>query len=172
MQNSRRRRSTRGKDDRTTDVRLVSTKDEQDGQSGHWCKVCKCVLFFLNLRVWLTITRALNVRLADCWLTGSVSSLRAHIGRRFATHGEVYLTKCKQAGIELHERVLQEAGSAAEEEGAAKHDKGQQKLDSFLKKDEQWTKEGLLDHIVELVVTNDQVCTCCCVLTANSRCFD
>jgi hypothetical protein len=33
----------------------------------------------------------------------------------------------------------------------------QSKLDSFVKSTSKWTKEGLLDHIIEFVVSEDQV---------------
>jgi len=102
------------------------------------------------------------------WLTGGISSLRKHINRYFPlrftscmhltgissnwdTHGNTYKTKCEEQGIAMYPGV----------EPSPKHTtEGPQnvKITPFMQsKPPKWTKEGLLEHIVELVVLEDKV---------------
>ncbi|KAF8801154.1 hypothetical protein BYT27DRAFT_7262185 [Phlegmacium glaucopus] len=125
----------RGNDACTQDIRLISTAGTRtvDGEQlkGHWCEICKKVK-----------------KLSDdsSFFMGGGSSLRKHISRNWESHGEQYLKKCKASKIEPHPRAL--AIKIEEEQ--------EEKIDGFLKPAPKWTKEGLLEHIIEFVVVDDQ----------------
>jgi hypothetical protein len=79
--------------------------------------------------------------------------LRTHIARQKKTHFQVYKERCEAAGIPLHSHAIppgQDLGRT------------QSTLDSSLvPKAPVFTKEGLLAYIMELIVTEDEVCFEC-----------
>jgi hypothetical protein len=74
--------------------------------------------------------------------------------RNWSTHGEIYLTKCNELDFEPVAAALppQSKDSERLDESAS-----QANLDGFAKPVPKWSKEGLLEHIVDLVVSDDQV---------------
>jgi hypothetical protein len=60
------------------------------------------------------------------------------------------LKKCKEAGIDPHPRAL---GSDNEDKNAALK---QVSLDGFMQHIPTWTKQGLMEHIIQFVVEDDQ----------------
>jgi len=74
-----------------------------------------------------------------------------NICRHWDTHGNTYKKKCEEQGINMYPSVEPEASP----------DEGQLRdstITSFLQpKPVKWTKEGLLEHIVELIVVEDKV---------------
>ncbi|KAH9023204.1 hypothetical protein EDB84DRAFT_1441037 [Lactarius hengduanensis] len=92
-------------------------------------------------------------RLCKIWLSGNVSTCRTHIIRQWNTHGESYLTGCQREDVEPNERVM----SAVREVTPGTKSQEQGTLEGWSAvKVPQWTKDGLREHIVELVVVNDQ----------------
>jgi hypothetical protein len=74
--------------------------------------------------------------------------------RVWDTHGKPYLEGCKLAGVEPSQRIMEAVTMAA---GGGKL-QAQRTLEDFtVAKVPQWTKDGLMEHIVELVVVDDQV---------------
>ncbi|THG95518.1 hypothetical protein EW026_g6148 [Hermanssonia centrifuga] len=134
------KRSTRDDDEQTRDVRTIfkpDTRLHKDGkeEKGHWCRVC----------------RDRKMKNEDCWFTGGVSSLRTHIKRKWASHGARYLRKCAEQGLTPNHLAVPKPTTEDLNEGGSKPT-----LDSFVKKVPKWTQQGLLDHIVELIVSDDQ----------------
>ena len=72
--------------------------------------------------------------------------------RNFTTHGKIYLEKCKEIGMEPVAAALPQQP----QESASLQD-SQANLDGFVKSVPKWSKEGLLEHIIDLVVSDDQV---------------
>lgn len=68
--------------------------------------------------------------------------------RKWETHGPRYLKCCNQLNI---------APVAAAKEDDAASGGGQGTLDGFVQPSVSWSKGGLLDHVVQLVVSDDQV---------------
>jgi len=102
-------------------------------------------------------------------LTGGISSLRKHIKRysisllplvvyilfdatrNWDTHGKTYKTKCEEQGIVMYPGVEPAQEPATEGRQNAQ-------ITSFMQaRPSKWTKEGLLEHIIELVVVEDKV---------------
>jgi hypothetical protein len=102
-------------------------------------------------------------------LTGGVSSLRKHINwysisllllvvyilidtfRNWDTHRKTYKTKCEEQGIVMY------PGVEPAQEPATKGQQNSQ-ITSFIQaRPLKWTKEGLLEHIIELVVVKNKV---------------
>jgi hypothetical protein len=76
--------------------------------------------------------------------------------RLWDTHKKLYLAGCEKERIEPNKRVMSEVTEA---EGGGKL-KEQRTLDDWtVAKVPQWSKAGLMEHIVELVVVDDQVST-------------
>ena len=73
--------------------------------------------------------------------------------RNFTTHGKLYLEKCKDIGMEPVAAALPQ-----QSQKSASLQDSQANLDSFVKPVSKWSKEGLLEHIINLVVSDDQVC--------------
>lgn len=69
------------------------------------------------------------------------------------THGAIYLAKCKDLGIPPNPAALQAAGT----EQALPLGEKQTDLHGFVKSTPKWTKEGLLEHILEFIILDDQV---------------
>lgn len=90
------------------------------------------------------------------WFSGNTSTLRTHIKRKWATHGQLYLAGCKRLGITPNHRAVPEdrdiPTSHPEHPVAV-----QGSLDAFVTQQPRWTKDGLLEHIIELFVTEDLV---------------
>ena len=84
------------------------------------------------------------------WSTGGGSTLRSHIRRNWATHGQTYMQKCRDNNIKPHPYAM------PSEDGTPDGD-AQATLDGFVKAAPKVTKEGLLDYIVECLVTADLV---------------
>ena len=66
------------------------------------------------------------------------------------THGEIYLQKCKENGVEPHQHALVNDG---EKESTGESGT----IESFIKVVPKWTQEELLAHIVQFVIEDDQV---------------
>jgi hypothetical protein len=74
--------------------------------------------------------------------------------RQWNTHGEQYLAGCQCEEVEPNERVLSAVTEAAE--GSKPQE--QRMLEGWaVVKMPQWSRDGLMEHIVELVVVDDQV---------------
>ena len=72
--------------------------------------------------------------------------------RNFTTHGKVYLEKCKEVGMEPVAAALPQ-----QSQDSASVQDSQANLDSFVKSVPKWSKEGLLEHIINFVVSDNQV---------------
>ncbi|KAG1773678.1 hypothetical protein EV702DRAFT_1201002 [Suillus placidus] len=80
---------------------------------------------------------------------GGTSTLRTHIVRHKKTHFQVYKQRCDAASITMHPRAI----PPGEEHLTAT----QTTLDAnLIAKPPMFTKEGLLEYIMELVVTEDE----------------
>ena len=97
-----------------------------------------CRLFVLTFRGMLIQCAEIMLPLANI------------LSRAWDTHGDIYLKKCKEAGVDPHPRAI----------GSDKNDKNatlkQGNLDSFMQRMPTWTKQGLMEHIVQFVVADDQ----------------
>ncbi|KAK7025717.1 HAT family dimerization domain-containing protein [Favolaschia claudopus] len=103
-------------------------KDSDTGvvTKGYWCRLCKKD----------------KVATKKCFFTGNVSARRTHISRN-SNHFEVYKQLCEENKLPLHPR-------------ATPRGYGQQStLEGFATKTPPFTSEGLVDHLVELMVTED-----------------
>ncbi len=74
--------------------------------------------------------------------------------RNWSTHGETYLAKCKELNFTPVSAALPEQQDSS---GDLNEESTQQNLDGFVKSVPKWSKEGLLEHIVDFVVSDDQV---------------
>ena len=72
--------------------------------------------------------------------------------RNFTTHSKVYLEKCKEVGMEPIAAALPQ-----QSQDSSSLQDSQANLDGFVKSVPKWSKEGLLEHIIDLVVSDDQV---------------
>ena len=68
-------------------------------------------------------------------------------------HGDIYLGGCKKADIEPNFRALPKNT----ENGTKVSTNESEFIMKFVQATLKWTSEGLLDHIVELFVSNDLV---------------
>ena len=70
------------------------------------------------------------------------------------THSKIYLEKCKEVGMEPVTAALPQ-----QSQDSASLQDSQANLDGFVKSVPKWSKEGLLEHIIDLVasVSDDQV---------------
>jgi hypothetical protein len=86
--------------------------------------------------------------------------------RHWNNHRELYLAGCQREQVEPNKRVM----VAVTEEEEGKKPKDQMTLEGWtVAKVPQWSREGLMEHIVELVVVDDQVRNLCnksCTLKA------
>lgn len=71
--------------------------------------------------------------------------------RKWPTHGKMYLEKCNELKIEPNPRALPSPEKNQPE--------SQTSLDGFVqvKPSVRWSKEGLLEHILHFVISDDQV---------------
>ncbi|KDQ12617.1 hypothetical protein BOTBODRAFT_176297 [Botryobasidium botryosum FD-172 SS1] len=127
-----------GEDKHTLDINLMfmSLYDEETKM----CLSCTC-----------NVCRDSYDKLVVFSTTSSVTTLRTHISREGGKHYETYLVLCQECKIQLHRHCLPSGGTPADSESV------QSSLDSFLVKGRPFSKEGLLSHIIELIVTDDQV---------------
>jgi hypothetical protein len=72
--------------------------------------------------------------------------------RYFGSHGPIYLAKCKAAGVTPNAFAIPEGGHDMAGVGFQ-----QAKLNSFVQQTPTWTKEGLVDHVIELIAMEDEV---------------
>jgi len=76
------------------------------------------------------------------------------------THGEKYLRKCKNLKIEPNPICLPQT-----DDNKSQNKPNQQtNLQDYVTPIPKWTKEGLLEHILEFVVQDDQVISFICSL--------
>ncbi|GLB42145.1 putative hAT family C-terminal dimerisation region [Lyophyllum shimeji] len=87
----------------------------------------------------------------ECFFTGATSSLRKHISRSWESHGPIYLAKCEKNGVTPNPRALGD--------DEADEDEDQANLDGFVHAAPKWTREGLLEHVMQFVVEDDQAFT-------------
>ena len=76
--------------------------------------------------------------------------------RNWKTHGNVYLQKCKALEIEPVDAAQP---VPCEDIESLEASATQPSLDGFVKSTSKWSKEELLEHIVDFVVSGDQVCS-------------
>jgi hypothetical protein len=69
----------------------------------------------------------------------------------WASHGETYLTKCQAKGITPHPCALAPSDKPSDKCTE------QQSIEGFLKPVPKWSRESLLEHLVEYIVTEDEV---------------
>jgi hypothetical protein len=67
------------------------------------------------------------------------------------SHGETYLTKCQAKGITPHPHVLAHSDKPSDKCTE------QQSIEGFLKPVPKWSQKGLLEHLVEYIVTEDEL---------------
>jgi hypothetical protein len=83
---------------------------------------------------------------------GGTSTLRTHIVRHKKSHFQVYKERCEAAGITMHSRAI----PPGEDDIMTQ---SQTTLDGkLICKPPAFTKEGLLEYIMELIVTEDDIC--------------
>jgi hypothetical protein len=148
------------KEERSGDLKVVFTQEKgrinphtQEPEDGWWCEICRYVFTFtLNVT---HITNFVNSRANDvptnqCFFKGSVSTRRTHIARNAKCHFPIYRDRCKERGIKMHDRAIPPNCKAT--------DDLQKTLDASLTpKIPEFTKTGLMDYIVELIVSEDEV---------------
>jgi len=69
----------------------------------------------------------------------------------WASHGETYLAKCKAKGITPHPCELAHSDKPSDECTE------QQSIEGFSKPVLRWSQEGLLEHLIEHIATEDEV---------------
>lgn len=76
-----------------------------------------------------------------------------YIHRHWKMHGDYYLEKCAERKIEPNKAALpsKDGRDADEPEWV------QPSIGNFVKSIPKWSKEGLLEHVVDFVVSGDQV---------------
>jgi hypothetical protein len=153
---------------------FTKAMQKEDGVDvhGNVCNICQYVLGFnINLfnLMYPFYSRAKGLHDEACFFRGGNSSLRKHISRyvslslfiypssdlfyrNFTTHGKVYLEKCNEVGMEPVAAALPQ-----QSQNSASLQDSQVNLDGFVKSVPKWSKEGLLEHIIDLVVSDDQV---------------
>ncbi|KAG6829548.1 hypothetical protein H0H87_010965 [Tephrocybe sp. NHM501043] len=131
----KRKHAPRGQDTRTEDIRALFTKETREfgGKDvvGHICNICR------DLKL-----------VSNPFFTGSNTTLRTHISRQWSTHGDIYLGACETLGITPNERACSNSQEDMDDLG-----EGQKNLDGFVHSQSKWTREGLLDHIIEFIVS-------------------
>lgn len=152
-------RKHKKKEERSGDLKVVFTQEKgrinphtQEPEDGWWCEICRYVFTFT-----LNVTRITNVNLRandvptnHCFFKGSVSTRRTHIARNAKCHFPIYRDRCNERGIKMHDRAIPPNCKATDE--------AQQTLDASLTaKIPEFTKTGLMDYIVELIVSEDEV---------------
>jgi hypothetical protein len=128
------------KDERSADLTTVFTFEKgrinphtQERENGWWCEVCK----------------ANNVPLHQCFFKGGISTRRTHIARHPKCHYPIYHDRCKERGIRMHNRAIPRDCQATDSQAT---------LDgSLTPKIPAFSKSGLMDYIVELIVAEDEV---------------
>lgn len=80
------------------------------------------------------------------------------LSRNWATHGETYKTKCEDNGVSMHPGV---ENIPVDTKGGPRDGD----ISKFMRPASKWTKEGLMEHLIELVVVEDKVCA------RSSHCF-
>ncbi|KAG2758103.1 hypothetical protein P692DRAFT_20867005 [Suillus brevipes Sb2] len=136
----REERKSLRKDERSADLTTVFTFEKgrlnphtQELENGWWCEVCK----------------ANDVVLHQCFFKGSVSTQRTHIAHNPKCHFPIYKERCAQRGITMHDRAIPHECKTT--------DQLQKTLDSSLtQKIPAFTKSGLMDYIIELIVCEDE----------------
>ena len=75
--------------------------------------------------------------------------------RHWASHGEMYLAKCKELQIEPYPCAKPKSEDDKPSDGTR-----QTRLDGFVQgvTSVKWSKEGLLEHVLDFVLSEDQVC--------------
>jgi hypothetical protein len=74
--------------------------------------------------------------------------------RQWDTHKTVYLAGCKHEQVEPNERIMRKVAESEHK----KNPQEQTMMDGWtVTKAPQWSREGLMEHIIELVVVDDQV---------------
>ena len=77
-----------------------------------------------------------------------------YIHRHWTTHGKYYLKKCAEHKIEPNKAAVpSKVAQESNELGLV-----QPTINDFIKSAPKWSKEGLLEHLVDFVVSGDQVC--------------
>ncbi|KAG1868644.1 hypothetical protein F4604DRAFT_1682281 [Suillus subluteus] len=121
--------STLSKSKRTADVRTIFTRLPD----GWVCTLCKSA----------------GEPVQKHTFRGGTSTLRTHIVRHKKSHFQVYKERCEAAGITMHSRAI----PPGEDDIMTR---SQTTLDGKLVcKPPAFTKEGLLEYIMELIVTED-----------------
>jgi hypothetical protein len=110
------------------------------------------VYFTLTLNV-MHITnvnsRANDVPTNQCFFKGSVSTCCTHIACNAKYHFPAYHDCCKERGIQMHEQAIPPD---------CKDRVQQQTLDaSLMPKIPEFTKSGLMDYTIELIMSEDEV---------------
>ncbi|KAL0958654.1 hypothetical protein HGRIS_014979 [Hohenbuehelia grisea] len=133
----------RPKQERTADVRTIFRRDENrinpdtgKVESGHWCSICE----------------QKNLAKKFCFFTGSISTLRTHIARN-KDHVAEYMKRCAELGIPTNARAFSKSAEGTDTEQT------QSTLDSSIVREARappFTTQGLLDHIVEMIVVEDE----------------
>jgi hypothetical protein len=94
--------------------------------------------------------RETNVPLQNCFFKGSISTCCTHIAWNPNCHFPIYKSRCKEKGIIMHECAIPL--------NVKVFNGGQQTLDcALVPKPPQFSKSGLVDYIVELIVAKDEV---------------
>jgi len=68
------------------------------------------------------------------------------------THGKTYKTKCEEEGVTMY------PGVEPTQYPTTQGQKNAQIMSFMRAKPSKWTKEGLLEHIIELIVVEEKVC--------------
>lgn len=134
--------SKQTKTDRTADIRTIFKHDREhinpdtgNLEDGHLCTICQTA----------------GVLRKNCFFLGSITTLRTHISRN-PGHIKVYTERCQKLGIAINPRVLAKTESSVSIER-------QGTLDNSISRTPRlpaFTTDGLLDYIVELVVSQDE----------------
>jgi hypothetical protein len=133
----------------------------QEPEDSWWCEICRYFFFFTFT---LNITHITNVNLRandvptnQCFFKGSVSTRHTHITQNVKCHFPIYHNHCNKHGIKMHDWAISPNCKATDEV--------QQMLDaSLMAKIPQFTKTSLMDYIVKLIMSEDEVsaffCNC------------
>ncbi|KAG1895696.1 uncharacterized protein F5891DRAFT_1193860 [Suillus fuscotomentosus] len=108
-----------------------------------------CTIFTCTSDGWVcNLCKATGEPISKHTFRGGTSTLRTHIVRNKRTHFQVYHQRCEAAGITMHPRAIPPGEDLA---------MTQTTLDSSLiSKPPVFTKEGLLEYVMELIVTEDK----------------
>ncbi|KAF8256624.1 hypothetical protein EI94DRAFT_1710730 [Lactarius quietus] len=87
------------------------------------------------------------------WLLRNVSTCHTHIIRHWGTHEGWYLAGCQRERVEPNERIM----STVMKAGKGAETQKQESLEKWtVDKVPLWSKVGLMEYIIELVVVDDQ----------------